>query len=353
MSQNNLDRCATREQSCRTLVQTASPRWHKVTSYCGRQCIGLLLTLLLMPTAQAANPATTDCHALPAQAQPPLEKISPHLWRVAAARGASNASNGGLTGQLLLAVEAEALWLVGSGPTPAFAQALACAIQQTLGRSVTDVINTRAAPELVMGNSAFAAARLWALPDVISAMQTRCLQCLNRLKERIGAAGTSLQPDIIRVATQPVRSSRLGPFEWLAVERETGQRSLLLRHSEDQLVLAQGLLWSGDVPDLLDTRSDAMLANWQVLLNFAGPAALLGEQGDIASSSDLRQHISYVKQLRTLLWAQLLSGQTLIAPSAAQDLPEFKALPSYSTRHPLNVQRVWAELEPRLFDAPP
>jgi hypothetical protein len=317
----------------------------------------MLMLLLALPStrasAQASPAAATECQALPAQAWPQLEKISPHLWRVAAARGDSNADNGGLASQLLLAVDGDALWLVGSGPTPDFAQALACAIRQTLGRPVTDVINTRAVPELVMGNSAFPTARLWALPEVISAMQARCLQCLNRLKARIGAAGASLQPDIIRVATQPVLSQPLGPFEWLEVERAPGERSLVLRHRSDHLVLAQGLLWSGDVPDLLDTRSEAMLASWQALLKFAGSDALLGEQGGLAQASDLRQHLRYVEQLRALLWAQMQNGQTLIAPSAAQDLPEFTGLPSYKTRHPLNVQRVWAELEPKLFDVLP
>ena len=357
MTCNNPDCCAIQEQSCRSLVQTALRRWRKATDNTlwlrgGLLLVLLLLLALLLPisSAQAATQAANPCPSQPAQALPLLEKLSPQLWRVAAARGDSNASNGGLTSQLLLAVDGDALWLVGSGPTPDFAQALACAIRQTLGQSVTDVINTRAAPELTMGNSAFPAARLWALPDVISAMQARCLQCLNRLKARIGAAGASLQPDIIRAATQPVLNSKLGPFEWLAVERAPGERSLALRHSVDHLVLAQGLLWSGDVPDLLDTHSEAMLASWQALLKFAGPDALLGEQGDLAQASDLRQHIRYVEQLRALLWAQLQSGQTLIAPSAAQDLAEFKALPNYKTRHPLNVQRVWAELEPTLFD---
>ena len=354
MTCKNPDRCAIQEQSCRTLVQRAMRRWRNAAASARWLRGGLLLALLLpISSAQAALQAAATCPTQPVQALPQLEKLSPHLWRVAAARGDSNADNGGLASQLLLAVDGDALWLVGSGPTPDFAQALACAIRHALGRSVTDVINTRAVPELTLGNSAFPTARLWALPEVISAMQARCLQCLNRLKARIGAAGASLQPDTIRAATQPVLSQPLGPFDWLTVERAPGERSLALRHSSDHLVLAQGLLWSGDVPDLLDTQSEAMLTSWQTLLKFAGTDALLGEQGDLARTSDLRQHIRYVEQLRVLLWAQLQSGQTLVAPSAAQDLPEFQTLPSYRTRHPLNVQRVWAELEPKLFDTPP
>jgi hypothetical protein len=356
MIRNNPGCCDITEQSCRTLVQVQAParRWRKAAASALWLCGGLLLALpSVWAESQIHLSAATKCQAVPAKAWPQLEKISPHLWRVAAARGDSNADNGGLASQLLLAVDGDALWLVGSGPTPDFAQALACAIRQTLGRPVSDVINTRAVPELTLGNSAFPSARLWALPQVISAMQTRCLQCLNRLKARIGAAGVSLQPDRIRVATQPVLNQPLGPFEWLEVKRAAGEHSLVLRHSSDHVVLAQGLLWSGDVPDLLDTRSDAMLASWQALLKFAGSDALLGEQGDLARASDLRQHLRYVEQLRALLWAQMQSGQTLIAPAAAQDLAEFAGLPSYQTRHPLNVQRIWAELEPSLFDPPP
>ena len=86
---------------------------------------------------------------------PQLQPVSPNVWRVAAARGDPVASNRGVTTQLVLVRDGARLWLIGSGPTPAFGSALACAVRRTTGRAVTDIVNTRAAPELALGNVAF------------------------------------------------------------------------------------------------------------------------------------------------------------------------------------------------------
>ena len=357
--------CAIAEQCCRGLTQkrleTEKPAVKPAVKRAMKRALrlGCGLVLLLWLCVRPAE-AATHCRSSAAQALPSLEKISPHLWRVAAITGEPNADNGGLTSQLLVATEGQKVWLAGTGPTPAFAQALACTIRRVLGRRVTDVINTRAAPELVMGNSAFSTARLWALPPVISAMHARCLQCQTRLKARIGAAGASLVPGTIRVATRPITASPpglpepffLGPFEWRALLRAPGEYALVLRHRQDRLVLAQGLLWPGDVPDLQDTQIETLTASWQQLFDFAGDDALLGEQGNLASASDLRLHTDYLAQLRAAVWAALQSGQSFDPASDILALPGFQGLPSYSLRHPLNVQRVWRELEPKIFDAP-
>jgi hypothetical protein len=239
--------------------------------------------------------------------------------------------------------------LIGSGPSPAYGARLACAVKRAIGRAVTDVVNTRAAPELAMGNVAFPQAMLWALPDVIVSMRARCVTCLERLKSRIGAAGESLQEELIRAPDVPVEARRLGPFSWRSLPRMKGENVLVLRHRADRIVVAQGLLWEGDVPDLHEAHIDVIASSLRALQGFAQGARLLGEQGELTGPSAIAQHLRYVKQLRAAVWAQLQRGEAQGASGVSAELPEFASLPSYAARHPLHAQRVWRELEPAMF----
>lgn len=311
---------------------------------------------LAAPAAMAAGACAGPLSIGPSTS-PVLEPIGAGVWRVPAARGEPTPANGGATAQLVLAVDHDRLWLVGTGPTPAFGAALACAVERSTGRHVTDVIVTRAAPELAMGNLAFAGARLRALPDVIETMRARCGQCMARSKVRLGAAGESLSDEAIRVPDAAIgvanqTHGHIGPFEWLGVERAPGEHLLVLKLTEPlagPFVIAQGLLWAGDVPDLRDTQSVAMLASLRALQAFAGDARLLGEQGDIAQPTEIARHIDYIESLQSAVRGHLARGAAQGAAGSEVDLPAFAALPGYAARHPLNVQHVWRELEPEVF----
>jgi hypothetical protein len=308
---------------------------------------------LLAAAASMAHDDLTACDPAAASAWPVLQRVSPHLWRVAAQRGEPDAVNRGETTQLVVALEATRqgarVWLIGSGPSPAYGARLACAVARSVGHAVTDVVNTRAAPELAMGNVAFPLARLWALPDVIATMRARCVTCLERLKSRIGVAGESLQNDLIRPPDSAVQARRLGPFDWRSLARMKGENVLVLRHRADRIVVAQGLLWEGDVPDLHEAQIDVMAPSLRSLQQFAQGARWLGEQGELTGPSAIANHLRYLTQLRAAVWAQLQRGEVQGASGVTAELPEFSSLPSYAARHPLNVQRVWRELEPAMF----
>lgn len=305
--------------------------------------------------AQPVSVAGPTCRDAANPTAPTLESVATNVWRVAAARGDPDAANRGLTIQLVLVRDGTRRWLVGSGPSPAFGAALACAVQRATGGAVTDIVNTRAAPELAMGNAAFAGARRWALPDVIAAMRTRCPQCQDRLRARIGEAGASLQPDSIRAPSRPVpsasggRHGSLGPFDTLALERAPGERTLALRLRTAPLVIAQGLVWAGDLPDLRETDSAVLGASLRRLRVFAGGRRVLGEQGPAASVAAIDAHLAYLDALRDAITPLLQRGELPGSAAAAADLPAFASLPGYASWHPLNVQHVWRELEPALF----
>lgn len=309
--------------------------------------------LLLFHPFQAAQAASACARRAEHGAWPVLQPLGRQRWWVAAARGEPDTANAGRTVQLLLVRDGARLWLVGSGPTPDHGVALACAVQQTLHRAVTDIVNTRAAPELAMGNVAFPGARLWALPDVALVMQARCLTCQTRLKEQLGAAGDSLQAAAIRAPTRHVGvpgqdAGRLGPFDWLALPRSTGDRTLVLRlRAGDGLALAQGLLWVGDVPDLRGTQASLVLDSWRRLHDWVGDAAVLGEQGGLGAARDIGTHIDYLMALQGAIEPALARGD--LWGAAPLDLPAWQALPGYALRHPLNVQHLWLALEPTIF----
>ncbi len=323
---------------------------HRPTGFHGA-CFAALWSLLCgLHPAQAATACAQRAEAGPL---PALQPLGRQRWWVAAERGEPDAANAGRTVQLLLVGDGARLWLVGSGPTPAFGAALACAVRWTLHRSVTDIVNTRAAPELAMGNGAFPGARLWALPDVARAMQARCGVCQARLKDQLGAAGASLQPAAIRAPTRPVgregqTTGRLGPFDWLALPRSVPERTLVLRlRGADPLVLAQGLLWVGDVPELRGSRADLLLASWRALRDWAAGSPLLGEQGGFGHARDIDAHIDYLQALQAATEAALARGD--LWGASPLDLPAWQPLPGYALRHPLNVQHLWLALEPTIF----
>jgi hypothetical protein len=305
--------------------------------FCACLCVlGLLACGAVGPTHEVAPPV--------------LHRLGPDTWWVAAARGTPDANNRGVTAQLLVARDGERLWLVGSGPTPDFGAALAVAIQQTTGRSVTDIIHTRAAPELAMGNAAFPPARLWALPEVARAMQARCLECQQKLKSQIGAAGVSLRPEAIRAPNLHVLvgTAEIGPFDWRALPRDDGDAVLVLRHRSDAVVLAQGLLWAGDVPDLRNT-GPALADSLRALQAWSAGQHLIGEQGGTAQTADIVLHLTYIDALQQAVQQRLQRGEVWGGAISQIELPAFAHLPSYAARHAANVQHVWLAMEPLLF----
>jgi hypothetical protein len=306
----------------------------------------------------------------------------------------TNPGNAGWVTQPVVVRDGARVWLVGSGPTPAQGLRLRCAISAALHREVTDVISTRAHPELALANLAFAGARLWALDDVADAMEQRCPQCLDRLRQRLsdrkgdvvigsarpasglstssasssiglptGASGqasslpdptVSLHPITIRVPDHRLKgdAGTLGPFKWWAVERAPGERTLLLLERRSGWLIAQGLVWVGGVPNLRETGLDEMTAGLERLRVIAaqpGVAGVLGEQGEPGRAAVVVvDHLEYLAQLRQRTQEALDRGE--VEGAHPIKLPAFADRPGYLGYHALNRQRMWRWLERKLFD---
>lgn len=312
--------------------------------------VGRRLRVLAWAVA-AAGPAWSAPPACPdAVGWPAWRAIGAHTWWLPSSRGEPDAGNGGRTAQLLLARDGARLWLVGAGATPADGRVLACTIRALTGRRVTDLVVTRAAPELAMGSVAFDGARRWALADVAAQMQNRCGACQSRLREQIGEAGGSLLPGSIRVPDHTLTLAegsvgRLGPFDTLALRRRAGEGVLVLRHRRDRVVIAQGLLWAGDVPDLRASAEADLAQAWRRLLAWGGAdgrTVWLGEQGGLASPADVEDHLAYAQGLGDAIARALARGEAWgERPLEGPSLPP----QADARRHALNAQHRWLERE--------
>lgn len=280
-----------------------------------------------------------------------LEPVRPEVWRVAAAEGEASPENRGVVTETVVVRERDRVWLVGSGPTPAHGAALACAVETALGRVVTDVINTRAHPELAMGNVAFRTARIWALDDVANALGKRCSECLQRLADRIGPAGAMLSERDIRVPDRRLGADgksqgQLGPFQWWALPRAAGERTLVLRLREQPVLIAQGLVWPARIPNLRETDSRVMISSLQRLHMIAkGASVVLGEQGPVGTPADIDSHQDYIVSLRAAISARVKTGTAETVGLAALSLPMFTKRLGDGQIDAINRQRVWREVE--------
>lgn len=303
-----------------------------------RSLLTLMWSVFLQPlAAPAAGPEPLQ-----------LERVSRHVWRVAAARGEPGPGNGGRVSQLVVVEDGPRLWLLGAGPTPAFGRQLDALLHQQFGRGATDLVITRASPTLALGSAGMAAERAWALDDVARAMAQRCTPCLQHLRQQLGGVDESLHPALIRIPTQWLHLNagafaRLGPFTAWALPRAAGDRALVLRHAEDRVMVAQGLLWIAGVPDLRDTDSSMMLASLQRLRRLSAACQVLGEQGDVGRVRDIDRHLDYLAHLHQTIDCAQAQGRNEAEP--AMLWPGFTPQGEDARLHAMNWQRVWRERE--------
>jgi hypothetical protein len=270
------------------------------------------------------------------------------LWWVRAGRGDADARNRGVVSNLLIVRDGTRVWAVGSGPSRAFGRALGCVVQRDLGRPVSDVISPWPHPELVLGAGGLPRARHWAHTDVARAMRAQCARCVSRLRQRLGAAASDLgtTQQAVRLPDHWLRGQqgRLGPLSWWRLERAPGVPVTVWQVRRAGVLTAHGLLWTGDAPDLRDSRVDAMQAATQQLATIAqGASALLGEQGEPAGQGEIDAHRRYWSALDGAVRSAQARGDD--ATTVQTSLPGIDASRTRGTAHALNWQRAWRHAE--------
>jgi hypothetical protein len=304
-----------------------------------------LLSLLLGTLGFAGAAMACDGPAMT------FEPLAAHTWWIPGAPGDSNAGNRGRSSAIVLHREGQKVWLIGSGPSPIFGQALACHAAKVAGAAVTDVVNTWPRPEAVLGNGAFATARLWAHAAVKQAMAEQCAHCTERLRARMGdaAADLGVQPVVLPRSSFEGAQGQLGPWDWWLLQRMPQVPVTVFHLRGTALWLAPGVLWHDGAPDMRDSRLGPMQRATQALfdrLALPDPRRLwLGEQGPVLSDEQARAHALYWQALeKTIDRLQAAGGSELDVVKA---LPGVPAWMTGSERHVLNWQRAWREIESR------
>ncbi len=324
--------------------------------------LGLLLAL-------AMPPATARCPGLPQ----PLLPLAPGVWWLPSATGDSDAANRGQVSNLVLVRQGRGagarLWALGSGPSPAFGQALACQVQRQLGARVTDVISPWARPELVLGVAGLGQAgpphpplRHWAHAAVAEAMAAQCPHCVDRLRQRLGAAAADLGADAspVRLPDRLLQGEQgqLGPFTWWRLPRSDGRWLTvwrLARPGQPTLWVAQGLLQGEGPPDGRDAGLVQLQQSSQHLAVLAvadgATVRFVGEQGPPLAAGAPALHARYWAELLALAEAAVLRGDDETAPPPAW--PGLPAGWASGPWHALNWQRAWRQVEAAVLATPP
>jgi hypothetical protein len=309
------------------------------------------LLLLLASAAQAA----TTCRGPVI----PVQRLASGTWLVPGATGDATPANRGAISNLLAVRDGARLWLVGSGPSVAYARSLDCRLQRVTGLRVTDVVAPWPRPELVLGQAGLPGARRWAHDEVATAMQERCPRCIERLRLRLGTSAGDLGTAAVALPQHRLHgdSGTLGPLHWQRLQRAGTTTATLWSLPRARLTTAHGLLWADGAPDLRDADSALMERAWQQLAT-SGPSTGTGgmrwipEQGPVQATEAPVEHLRYLAALHAAIDAAQSRGTPESDPAPA--LPGVSAAINRSARHQLNWQHAWREAEARwMTTAPP
>lgn len=297
--------------------------------------------------APAAAPTTCP---LPSQL-PALSALADDLWWLPSALGETDAHNRGHVANLIVALHEGRLWLVGSGPSPAFGHALRCVLHARWPALPIVLISPWPHPEIVMGAAGLQPDEHWAHAEVALQMAQRCPGCVERLRARLGAAAVDLgerDPSRVPQHTADGDRGRLGPFCWWRLQRADDVTVTVWAHEAARIAFAPGLLWDGRAPDGRDADLQRLTDSTAALPDLPGlpqPLRWVGEQGGPQPASAPAAAAAYWRALLAAVRAALDRGDLGTQPPPTLDGidPAFTASPL----HALNWQRAWRQEESR------
>jgi len=283
---------------------------------------------------------------------PDWQGLGGGLWWLPAQAGDADAANRGQVVHLLLAEHDRRLWLMGSGPSPAFGRALGRSIADRFGRRLQVLISAAPRPEAVLGAAGLVVEAHWAHADVAAQMASRCADCTERLRLRLGEASDDLGPaDPVRVPDHRFdgTTGRLGPWSWRAFDRGEAFTTTAWAHQEAGLVFAPGLIGDGDLPDGRDADLRRLAESVQALSRWPAPRPggwrWLGEQGPVQGAQAPARTLAYWRALDAAVSDALERGES--GEQVARALPGVSPAATARPLHALNWQRAWRQAEDR------
>lgn len=301
------------------------------------------------------------CAILPAvhAAEEPLRALRPstgvHVF-IGAANEAS-AENGGRIGNLGVITGTRGSLVVGTGSSNTHGEALLAAVSRLSGKPVLLAVNMQAAPDHVLGNTAFArrGIAIFAHRKVAAYMAAHCDDCLKAVTRSVGKAplegSQPMQPtQLVDGDTSIDLGGRVVDLIWLGDGPHPGVLAVFDRKSR---VLFAGALASFDViPDARDADIDAWLAQLRTLSRLRPRSIVpgIGRPGTVARLDEVAAYLTGLKQGARTAYDDDLPLTS--APSSVH-LPRFASWALYGTRHPRNVHFEYLRREARDLGASP
>lgn len=296
------------------------------------------------------------CATLSVRAAPPLvaNEIAPDVYVISGVLADASSDNRGRVVNTAFLVGRDGVVVIDSGANHLHGQAILAAVRRITPKPVSHLVNTHPHPQNVLGNSAFA--RL-GVPILASAatrdkMRERCPRCLKTLSDTVGAP--AMQGTRIRLPSRTVsHGERL-----TLVGRNLHFFQFGHGHTEGDLVVldeATGTLFAGDLiyRDQIPHLNEANLQGWRAALkelqtlSFSLLVPGRGPLGDVAALTAMQR---YFDQLQVRVAEAYAAGLSADETIARADLPEFTGWQGYATRHGINVQRAYFDIERADFE---
>lgn len=279
-----------------------------------------------------------------------LARLQPGVYVASAANAEVALANAGEVVPTLVHVTGAGVLVVDPGPHLAWGNGLLAAIRAVTPEPVRWVVNTHAHPENVLANAAIARLRprpaFLASAATASLMRQRCEACLARLAAQLGPA--AMRGTRIVLPEPGLRHGdrlQTGATAW-EVHVHAGAHSAsdtVLHAPQRRLLCVGGLAYRDRVPEM----QEASLQGWRRALRAVSalPADLVVGTAPGTPAQTLAPTLAYLDALAGGVAAALEAGgdaARVLGPAAAGPYRHWRY---FASRHPLNVQHAWRELE--------
>ncbi len=330
------------------------------------QAAWLLLALLRPGWLEAGETETAATAA--AEARPSCPPASAVRWQAivpgvwiwpGAAQEIGPGNRGQVASQILIRDgDGDGATLIDPGPSLAHGRLVRESARCALGLTIKRVLDSHAHAENVLGNAAFAGARLEASPATVAGMRARCPQCLASITQKAGQAAldgtTVLLPEASLRPGQQLASAS-GRWQIMEFTAAHSDSDLVLWNEEQRLLVAPSLVYQGRLPELAQGSLLGWLAALRQLHQLR-PVWVLGQQASRhaglpatpANTSGLAASHGYLCALAQGVLKALELGRSANEATEAPELalPAYAGWAGHAERHGFNVQRAWRELEP-------
>jgi len=249
--------------------------------------------------------------------------------------------------------------LVDPGPDARYTRALLLALKKVEPRLKNHpdvIINSVARPEHALGNSTLSSAQtqIYATSITQANMIERCPNCRKRLSESLNNSELAKTPIQTPNIAFDIGLGIPGYPEWQLFEFQGRTESdLVLWHPQLKILFAGGLISHQSIPDLID----GSVLKWQAAihkLQELKPRVIVGTGPYLrnikineskTTQDQLKLTSNYLNELESIVRKDFLAGGNEADADKCLNLEQFSKIKGYKKLHPLNIQRVWREIE--------